>query len=123
MNISTHDPTYVYAATMTFATLSILQLFHSYNVRSEIHSVLGKEFFANRPLVWATLVSALLQVFVIQGDQWISSITNSDFVYFSSIFEVTPLEFIDWVVILIVTSSLILFEEIFKFRKRRIEGI
>jgi Ca2+-transporting ATPase len=123
MNISTDDPTYIYASTMTFATLSILQLFHSYNVRSEIHSVLGKEFFANRALVWATLVSALLQVFVIQGDQWISSITNTDYEYFSSVFEVTPLEILDWIIILIVTSSLILFEEIFKFRKRRIEGI
>ncbi|OLS26476.1 MAG: Calcium-transporting ATPase 1 [Candidatus Heimdallarchaeota archaeon LC_2] len=111
---------YVYASTMTFATLSILQLFHSYNVRSETHSILGRQFFANRALVWATITSALLQVFVIQGDQWISTITNSDFVYFTNIFEVTSLDIIDWVLILILTSSLIGFEEIFKFRKRRL---
>jgi Ca2+-transporting ATPase len=113
------DDKYVKASTMTFATLSILQLFHSYNVRSEVHSILGKEFFANRPLVWATLTSALLQVFVIQGDSWISSLTGTDFVYFSSIFEVTALSLIEWIVILVVTSSLIFYEEIFKFFKRR----
>jgi hypothetical protein len=69
------------------------------------------------------LISAMLQVFVIQGDQWISNITNTDYIYFTSIFEVTPLKLFDWGIILIITSSLILYEEIFKFRKRRIERI
>ncbi|MFV2015900.1 MAG: HAD-IC family P-type ATPase, partial [Candidatus Heimdallarchaeota archaeon] len=117
-NNITYD-TKIYATTMTFATLSIIQLFNAFGCRSDRTSVLGKEFIANKPLIYAALVSAFAQIFVIQGDSWISTIIGRNFVFFTDIFEVVALSFLDWLIIFLLTSSIIFYEEIIKWFERR----
>lgn len=51
--------------TMAFATLSLCQLVHVFNFRSMRHSVVGRAFFASRPLLGAVFVSAALQLAVL----------------------------------------------------------
>lgn len=111
--------TYVYASTMTFAVLSFIQLFNSFGTRSEYHSLLGKEFFANRALLWATFISGFALFIVIQGDQWLSWISGKDIQVLSGLFKVTPLSWLDWVKIILLSMSVILFEEFFKLIDRR----
>ncbi|MHA2089740.1 MAG: cation-translocating P-type ATPase [Candidatus Kariarchaeaceae archaeon] len=114
-NTSYDESKQIMATTLTFATVSIIQLFNSFSCRSDRHSILNREFFANRPLVYATAISAFAQIVVIQGDQWISNLFNIDFVFFTEIFDVTALSFVNWVMVFTLSSSIILFEEIFKF--------
>ncbi len=64
-------------------------------------------------------MSAFAQIIVIQGDLWISNLFNTDVSFFTLIFDVTPLILIDWLLIIALTSSIILFEEIFKFYHRQ----
>lgn len=51
--------------TMAFATLALCQLVHVFNFRSLQHSVVGKAFFANRQLLGAVFLSALLQLAIL----------------------------------------------------------
>ena len=51
--------------TMAFATLALCQLVHVFNFRSLKHSVVGKIFFANRQLLGAVFLSALLQLAIL----------------------------------------------------------
>lgn len=51
--------------TMAFATLALCQLVHVFNFRSLQHSVVGKVFFANRQLLGAVFLSALLQLAIL----------------------------------------------------------
>jgi Ca2+-transporting ATPase len=111
--------TYVYASTMTFAVLSFIQLFNSFGTRSEFHSLLGKEFFANKALLWATFISGFALFTVIQGDQWMSFITGNNVQILSGLFKVTPLGWLDWLIIISLSSSVIFFEELFKLIDRR----
>jgi len=57
----------VTARTMTFITLSLSQLFHSYNIRSRYLNVLGLGFFSNRYLNMGVLISlvCLLTVYCV----------------------------------------------------------
>ncbi len=116
----THDPVkYVHASTMTFATISIIQLFNSFGARSEYHSVLGKDLISNKALIYATIVSAISLIAVVQGDLWFSFILNKNITFFSNVFYVTPLGIIDWIIIFIIGFSILLFDEIFKYLNRR----
>jgi Ca2+-transporting ATPase len=51
--------------TMAFATLSLCQLVHVFNFRSLHHSVVGRNFYANRQLLGAVVISGALQLFVL----------------------------------------------------------
>jgi Ca2+-transporting ATPase len=118
-NTTVESSTYVYASTLTLATLSIIQLFNSYGCRSTRASVLGSEFFKNKALIYATLTSGIAMVIVVMGDYWISNIFSTNFVFFTEIFHVTPLSFLDWFIILVISSGVIIFEEFFKWNLRR----
>lgn len=61
-DINPADP--VIGRTMAFAVLSLSQLVHSFNMRSE-HSVIKAGIFVNRQLVGAFVICAMLMVFVI----------------------------------------------------------
>ncbi|HOK79774.1 MAG TPA: calcium-translocating P-type ATPase, SERCA-type [bacterium] len=50
------------ARTMTFFVLSCSQLFHSFNLRSDIHSIFKLKFSTNMKLVYAVIFSFLLQI-------------------------------------------------------------
>ena len=50
------------AVTITFLVLSFLELFHSFNIRSERSSVFGKGFFGNKMLFLTVLIGILVNV-------------------------------------------------------------
>lgn len=75
------------AHTMTFATIALMQLVHSFNARSMEHSVFSLGVTSNRNLVYAFLASAALTVAVI-------------FIPFlREFFDTAPLHFSDWLVV------------------------
>lgn len=48
------------AMTMAFLTLALIQLFHSYNTRSQTHSLFASNPFKNKSLNWAVLAGFVL---------------------------------------------------------------
>ncbi len=53
------------ASTMAFVSLCFIQLFHSFNLRSQRHSVLNKKFFSNKFLDLSALLGIALTVAVV----------------------------------------------------------
>ncbi len=53
------------AMTMAFIALSMIQLFHSYNMRSSKNSILNKKMFSNKYLNISFLIGALLTILVV----------------------------------------------------------
>lgn len=78
------------ARTMAFCVLSMSQLFHAFNMRSD-KSVIGREFFANRMLLASLAIGILMQALVVN----IPSL--------AVIFKVTPLSFIQWLAVAILS--------------------
>lgn len=87
--------------TMCFAVLSLSQLFHSFNVRSE-HSIFKIGLFSNIRLVISFIICTLLQVSVI-------SITT-----LAKIFKVTPLTSSQWAIVFILAAMPIFLVELQK---------
>ena len=86
---------------MAFVSLSMLELIHSFNIKSE-GSIFNKDFFKNKYLIGAFLVGAILQVGVI-------SIPT-----LAKIFDVVPLNQQQWVYVSLVSISPIIIIEIQK---------
>jgi Ca2+-transporting ATPase len=81
------------AHTMTFATLALLQLVHSFNVRSNTKSVFQLGVTSNRYMVYAFLGSFTLQAMVL-------------FVPFlQQFFDTVPLRPTDWLVVLLFSFA------------------
>jgi Ca2+-transporting ATPase len=78
------DPegSFIIARTMAFATLSISQLFHAFNVRSEV-SIFKSNIKSNMYLVGAFFAGIILQVGVVQSP-------------LHNVFRVIPLELHQW---------------------------
>jgi P-type Ca2+ transporter type 2C len=77
---------FIIGRTMAFATLSISQLFHAFNIRSP-RSLFEINLFENMYLIWAFVVGVILQLSVI-------SIPT-----LSRIFKVTPIPLSIWLII------------------------
>ncbi len=82
------------AITMAFVTLGLIQLAHSFNVRSNTKSIFKIGLFSNRYLISAVLISAFLQVIVVILPG------------LNDIFKVEALNLKQWVIVMI--SSLII---------------
>ncbi len=83
------------AVTMTFLTLGLIQLTHSYNVRSNTKSLFKIGFFSNQHLNIAVLAAAFLQVGVVLIPM------------LNGIFKVTPLNLAQWLIVLSGALSII----------------
>lgn len=88
--------------TMAFVTLGLIQLFHSYNVKSVFQSLFSDNPFKNTYLNWANLLSGslLLAVVLVPG--------------INTYFNVTLPNLQQWVIIVFAAASIILLVEIFK---------
>jgi Ca2+-transporting ATPase len=53
------------ARTVAFTVLVMIQLFHSFNCRSDRHSLFTIEWLTNKPLLWAAIGSAALQALIL----------------------------------------------------------
>jgi len=90
--------------TMAFAVLSLSQLFHAFNMRSE-HSIKTVGLFTNIQMIFAFLICGFLQVAVIS------------FRPLANIFKVVPLSITQWSMVLLLSFLPIVLVEIQKNRK------
>jgi P-type Ca2+ transporter type 2C len=98
----------VYARTMAFITIAMFQVFNSLNVRSQTKSVFELGLFSNKYLLGAIIISVLLLV--------LSTLLPFLHVALST----TSLSWQDWGLIVLVTSSVFIAEEIRKFIRKRV---
>ena len=92
----------VHAQTMAFAVLSLSQLFHSFNMRHQRHSIFTIGLFSNPYLVGSLVAGAILQCGVICIP------------LIAGVFKVTPLSLGDWGLVLLFSVNPLLINEIKK---------
>jgi len=88
--------------TMAFGTLSFTQLWQSLNSRSERFSLLKLGFFTNKYLVLAICISGILQLAVMIIP------------YLQNVFNVVPLSYYQWLVIIFLSFTAVPYVEILK---------
>lgn len=94
------------ARTASFIVLACSQLFHSFNCRSSHESIFSLGFLSNVKLVYATLISFILQMAVVYVP------------FLQVIFKTQPLGLFDWVMVLIISSFPLWAMELVKLYKR-----
>ncbi|MEO8285174.1 MAG: cation-translocating P-type ATPase [Chloroflexota bacterium] len=95
-----------YGRTMAFTTLILFQMFNVFNARSDTHSVFYQLF--HNPWLWgAVALSVLLQFAVVYIP------------FLQQAFDTVPLQASDWLVCLVVASSVLWLRELSKFVSRR----
>lgn len=92
--------------TMSFAVLSLSQLFHSFNMRSE-HSIGDIGLFSNSKMVLSFIICTILQVAVISLKP------------LADIFKVVPLTPAQWSVVVLLSFLPIVFVELQKGKNKR----
>lgn len=97
------------AMTMAFANLGLIQLFHSFNVRSNTASIFRLGFISNKYLFGANLLSGLLMIMVII----IPGI--------NTVFKVQYLNLGQWAIVLISSFSIILIVDLIKLVRRTVD--
>ena len=90
-----------FGRTMAFSVLSLSQLFHSFNMRSE-HSLSEIGMFSNRKLTFSFIICAILQVAVVSLPPLVK------------VFQVVPLEKRQWAIVLLLSIVPILVVELQK---------
>ncbi len=88
--------------TMAFYTLVFFQLYNALNMRSQEYSLFKIGFFSNRYLIAGFIISFVLNI----------SIAYAPF--FQELFQIMPLPLNDWIIVLLVSSSVLIIEEIRK---------
>jgi len=88
--------------TMAFVSLSFIQLFHSYNLRSQRHSVLNGKIFGNKFLNLSALAGILLTLLVVLVP------------FFNTIFHTVALSWYEWLISVGVALAIIPLVEIQK---------
>lgn len=88
--------------TMAFAVLSISQLVHAFNMRSE-HSVFNTDIFDNRYLVLSLIIGVIMQVGVIQLP------------FAADIFSVCALSCIQWLCVIMLSFMPVIIVELEKY--------
>jgi len=90
------------AQTIAFGTIILFELFHAFNARSWDESIFTKRFFSNIYIFGGVLLAALLTFAVVY---WAP---------LQNIFGTVALGIYDWIIILVVSSSVMFFMEIQK---------
>lgn len=93
------------ARTMAFSVLSMSQLVHAFNMRSE-HSVFSVGIFKNKYLVLALITGIILQTGVVSVP------------FLAKIFKTTPLSPVQWLLVSILSIAPLVIVELQKFISR-----
>ena len=101
------DSNIVKALTMSFTTMVVFQWFNVWNCRHETKSIFRMNLFSNKYLIGAMFIVIFLQMIAIYNP------------FFQKILKTTPISFSEWILIILVSSSIIFIEEIRKFFHRR----
>ncbi len=91
------------ALTVSMTTLAVFQWFNAWNCKSEKESIFSAGAFKNVYLIGATFIVISLQMLAIYTP------------FLQKILHTVPLNLIDWIYIVIVSSSILFIEEIRKF--------
>lgn len=94
-----------HSQTIAFTTLMMFQMFNVLNCKSNIHSIF-RIFFNNKWLIIAVALSIVLQIIVLYVP------------FMSTLFKTYPLPLFEWMMIGLVSSSVLWFDEVFKLVKR-----
>ncbi len=97
----------VYAQTAAFTCLMMFQMFNVLNSKSEKHSLFEVGIFSNPKLIGAILISIALQIFVIYVP------------FMEHVFETAALKLVDWGIIILVSSSVLVVAELIKLYLRK----
>jgi len=95
------------ARTMTLLTMAMFQWFNAWNCRSDKRLLFSSGLFSNKWLIAATIVVLLLQILLIYAP------------FMSYIFKTVPLNIHEWELVLGISSSIIVIEEVRKWFVRR----
>ncbi len=88
--------------TMAFCTIVFFQLFNALNARSREHSIFKIGLLSNKYLAIGIIFSFVLNISIVYVP------------LFQHLFEITPLTLNDWIIVLVVSSSVFVIEEIRK---------
>ncbi len=100
-----------YARTMCFSVFIMYQLFNVMNCRSNEDSVFKLGIFSNRAMYLAILSSIILLLLAVQGAELTVPLTSFKI---GELLSTMPLKQNDWVIVIIVASTVLMIEE---FRK------
>ena len=95
------------ARTVAFIVLACAQLFHAFNCRSKTQSIFKLGLFTNKKIIYAALISFLLQIVVVHIP------------FFQKVFKTEALAFSDWLLIVLISSFPLWAVEIVKLFKRK----
>jgi P-type Ca2+ transporter type 2C len=94
------------ATTIALTTLTVLNIFNIFNVRSHIKSIFSQNIFENKYLIGSVIIATSLYLFSIYTP------------FMQKILKTTALDLNDWLIILGVSISIIVVEEIRKYISR-----
>jgi Ca2+-transporting ATPase len=106
-NLPKDSPDLFLPRTFVFSTLLICEILNVYNCRSERHSVFSISFWSNKWLILAVAISLLLNFILIYNP------------VLSNIFQLAPLPWYDWFIIIPLAFLTVVSEEIIKLYWRR----
>ena len=101
-NVGSNPQALMHAQTIAFVVLSGTQLIHSLNMRSKDKSIFKIGLFSNMYLIYAMLVGILLQITVI----YIPPL--------AALFNIIPLNLMDWIVVIALSITPLIVNEIIK---------
>jgi len=102
-SIDSADPDYLYASTMAFTSLVILEMVNAFHAKSETENIFTVKAFSNPWLTAAVAFSLALHLLVLYSP-------------LNHVFYSVPLGLADWGMVLLVCSTLILADMIFKWK-------
>ena len=110
-SVLTNSYGYLYATTMAFSTLVMFQMFNVLNCRSEKISLFKNKPLGNKLLWSAIAISIIMQLVVI-------------YTPLGSYFGTVPLITSDWILIVLIGSTVFLFDELRKWwmKRSKVEG-
>ena len=97
------------AWTISLTTLAMFQWFNAWNCRSDNKSIFNSNPFSNRFLVGATII--------VVGLHFVAVYTP----FLQGVLKTVPLTFSEWIMIIPVAASVVLIEELRKWRSRRVK--
>ena len=104
------DQNLIRAQTMAFITLAMFQIFNALNCRSNDVSVFKLKILDNKSFLYGALISVLLLILA------------TTLPFFQVALGTTALSIIDWVIIIIISSSVLIADEIRKLIQKRISS-
>ncbi|MBU0625468.1 HAD-IC family P-type ATPase [Patescibacteria group bacterium] len=95
------------ARTIAFTTMAMFQLWNVFNMRSIKESLFSIGFFSNKWVIWSVIASVFLQLAVLYVP------------FLQNIFRTVPINWFEWLLIVVVTSSVLWLVEGYKWLIRR----